>query len=261
MKYVRAISTMLFGALIAATGTVSAQDVATDRGKQPITVGLAVLWEDRVYEDFSDNDKFSPVPLVMWEGEKFFFRINRFGYKLFESGPWEFAPIIEIEGDGYDSDNSDVLDGMSDRDPWIGAGAQLLWQPAKFGLKLRGTGDIGDNSNGGRFVGEVFYETLEGPWFVGVSAGAEYVSEGFNDYYYGVEISEEIPVVRPAYAPDDGTNFSVDGSIIYQGPSSNWMYLGYAKYTFFDSEVDNSPITDDDKMLSLGVGVAYTFGN
>lgn len=156
--------------------------------------------------------------------------------------------------------SSDVFDGMNDRDPWIGAGAQAIWQTEKFGLKLKGTGDIADNSNGDRFSGEGFFKTREGSWFFGGAAGVEYVSEGYNDHYFGVDSSEAIPGVRPAYAPNDGTNFYIDGSVIYQAPSSNWMYIGFAKYTFFDDDVDDSPITEDDKMLTLAVGVAYTFG-
>lgn len=260
MKYVRAISFLVFGVLLTFTGTVSAESVATARAKHPISVGLAVIWRDQPYKDFSDNDKFRPVPLVIWEGDKFFFRANRFGYKLIDSGPWEISPIIEFQGEGYDSDNSDVFDGMNDRDPWIGAGAQVIWQPNKFGLQLRGTGDIADNSNGGRILGEGFYKTREGSWFFGGSAGVEYVSEGFNDYYFGVDSSEAIPGVRPGYSPDDGTDFYVKASVIYQRPSSKWMYIGFADYTFFDDDVDDSPITEDDKMLTLAVGVAYTFG-
>lgn len=260
MKYVRATSMMLFGALFVLTGTVSAEDVAAERGKKPITIGLGVIWRDQPYEDFSDNDKFRPVPLVLWEGEKFFFRANRFGYKLIDTGPWELAPIIEFQGDGYDSDNSDVFTGMNDRDPWIGAGAQATWHPNKFGLKVKGTGDIADNSNGGRFSGEGFYKTHEGSWFLGGAAGVEYVSEGYNDYYYGVESSDAIPGIRPAYSADDGTNFYLNGTVIYQRPSSKWMYIGFAKYTFYDDPVDDSPITSEDKMLTLGGGVAYTFG-
>jgi outer membrane scaffolding protein for murein synthesis (MipA/OmpV family) len=36
--------------------------------------------------------------------------------------------------------------------------------------------------------------------------------------------------------------------------------MGFAKYQFFSDEVDDSPLTEDDQMLTLGAGVAYVFG-
>jgi len=245
---------------LAMASTASAEDIATERGKQPITVGLGVIWRDQPYEDFSDSDKFKPVPLVLWEGEKFFFRANRFGYKLIDSGPWEISPIIEFEGDGYDSDNSDALDGMDDRDPWIGAGAHVIWQPGKFGVKFKATGDIAGNSDGGRVLGEGRYKTRAGSWLFNTSLGAEWVSEGYNDYYYGVDSDEVIPGVRPRFQPSDGTNGYVAGTVVYRRPTSKWMYIGFAKYNVYSDEVDDSPITSEDSMLTLGAGVAYTFG-
>ncbi len=259
MRLTNRFLAMLFAAMVMTTWTASAEDVTTTREKTPITVGAGVIWRDQPYEDFSDNDKFRPVPLVLWEGEKFFFRASRFGYKLIDSGPWEFSPIIEFQGDGYESDSSDALEGMNDRDPWIGAGAQLIYQPGKFGVRFKGTGDITDESNGGRFSGEGFYKTKRGNWFLGTAAGAEWVSEGYNGYYYGVDRSEVIEGVRPEYEGDSGTNFYIDGSVFYQRANSPWMYIGFAKYTFYDDEVDDSPITEDDQMLTLGVGIAYTF--
>jgi outer membrane protein len=247
-------------ALLLLTGapTASANEVDVERGSRPITVGLGVIWRDQVYDDFEDSDKWQPVPLVLWEGKKFFFRADTFGYKLIDSGPWEISPIITLQGNGYDEDNSDIFDGMGDRDPWVGAGGQIIWQPAKFGLKVMGTGDITDESNGGRFKGEGFYTNRVNQWSYRFGAGAEWVSEGYNEYYYGVKRNEAIPGVRPRYNPTDGVNYYATAFMSYN--LNKWLFMGFAKYQFFSDEVDDSPLTEDDQMLTLGAGVAYVFG-
>ena len=244
--------------LLGYSATSSANEIDVERGSRPITVGLGVIWRDQLYKDFEDSDKFQPVPLILWEGKKFFFRADTFGFKLIDSGPWEVSPIITFQGNGYDEDNSDVFDGMGDRDPWVGAGAHVIWQPEKFGVKIQGTGDITDESNGGRFKGEGFYTNRVNRWSYRFGAGAEWVSEGFNEYYYGVERDEAIAGVRPAYDPTDGVNYYVTAFGAYN--VNKWVFMGFAKYQFFSDEVDDSPITDDDQMLTIGGGVAYTFG-
>lgn len=256
---VKYLTLLAAAALLGGWGTQAlASEVEVERGSRPFTLGVGVIWKDQVYDDFEDSDKFRPVPLILWEGEKFFFRADTFGYKLIDSGPWEIAPILTFEGNGYQDDNSDTLDGMSDRDPWIGAGAHVVWQPEKFGLKVEGTGDIADESNGGRFEGQAFYTSRSGPWFWRGFGSVEWVSEGFNEYYYGVESDEVITGVRPAYSPSEGTNFHVGGTLGFT--RDKWVMLGFAKYSFFDDEVDDSPITEDDQMLTLGVAIGYTFG-
>lgn len=244
--------------LVSPEAPLMANEVDTKRGQRPITLGVGVIWEDKVYEDYEDSDKFMPVPLVLWEGKKFFFRADTFGYKLIESGPWEIAPIIALEGEGYDDSSSDALDGMGDRDLWVGAGAHIIWQPAKYGLKLQGTGDITDESNGGRVSGEAFYETSVNNWYLRGTAMAEWVSEGFNQYYYGVDRDDVIDGVRPRYRTTDAVDYHIGGSVGYT--LDKWLFIGFARYSFFSDEVDDSPITEDDQMLSLGAGVAYTFG-
>ena len=123
----RYLTLLAAAALLGGWGSqVMASEVEGERGSRPFTLGVGVIWKDQVYDEFEDSDKFRPVPLILWEGEKFFFRADTFGYKLIDSGPWEIAPILTFEGNGYQDDNSDTLDGMSDRDPWIGAGAHVV---------------------------------------------------------------------------------------------------------------------------------------
>ncbi|MGI9330378.1 MAG: MipA/OmpV family protein [Gammaproteobacteria bacterium] len=257
MSTIRGLAFTLFLLLVCSNFSFAAE-LTTKREKRPITVGAAVIWKDEIYDGFSDNDKYSPVPIVFFEGEKFFFRLDTAGWKLLSTDAWEIAPILEFGDEGYDSSSSDTLAGMNDRDPWVGAGGHIIFNPNAFGAKVAATGDITDESNGGRVVGEGFYDNQVGNFSLNTNAGVMWWSEGTSDYYYGVETSEAI-LGRPAYSAGTTTNFFLGGSAIYQRENSPWMLLGFVRHTWFDGDIDDSPITNDDKQFTVGAGIAYTF--
>ena len=112
--------------ILLTAGNALAGKLSSKREPKPITVGAGVIWEDKIYRDFDDDDKTSVVPVIFYEGERLFFRADTLGWKLFKSDSWEIAPILEFGQEGYDSSDSDFLDGMSDRDPWVAVGGRHL---------------------------------------------------------------------------------------------------------------------------------------
>ncbi len=228
-------------------------------GKRPITVGAGILWRDKVYDDYEDSDKMQPFPLILYEGDRFFFRASNFGWKFVRGGEWEVSVLGEFQGDGYDESSSDTLDGMDDRDPYFGAGGQVTWQPSKWGFTLRATTDIASESDGSQVGGHVHYSHKEGQFLWRFAGGGKWLSEDYVDYYFGVKSSEAIPGVRPRYSPDEEMLYDFSGLLIYQQDTSPWMIATGAKYTFYGDEVDDSPITSDDRELALFIGVGYTF--
>jgi outer membrane protein len=253
------IHILVSSAILLTTSNALAGKLSSKRDPKPITLGAGVIWEDKIYRDFDDDDKTSVVPVIFYEGERLFFRADTLGWKLFKSDAWEIAPILELGQEGYDSSDSDFLDGMSDRDPWIGVGGHVIFQPNSFGARLSAAGDVTDESNGGRVVTEGFYDTRIGNIKLNANIGTIWGSEGYSEYYYGVESNEVIPNIRPAYDPDTTLSYFAGGSAVYQKEDSPWMLIGFLRYTFFDDDIDDSPITSDDQMAAVGVGIAYTF--
>jgi outer membrane protein len=238
---------------------IAADFDAGDTGARPITLGAGILFRDKVYDDYEDSDKIQPVPLILYEGDRFFFRASNMGWKFIRGGEWEVAAIMEFEGDGYDESSSDTLDGMDDRDPYIGAGGEVTWQPSKWGFTLKGTTDIASESDGSQFSGNVHWTNKSGPFITKLSGGGTWMTDDFVDYYFGVKASEAIPTVRPRYAPSEEMSYDVAGLLLYQQDTSPWLIAGGLKFTMYGDEVDDSPITSDDQELALFFGVGYTF--
>ncbi|MGI9293924.1 MAG: MipA/OmpV family protein [Pseudomonadales bacterium] len=229
--------------------------------KQPFIIGAGVAYKDKPYKKFDSDEQYQPIPIILYEGERFFARGQTIGWKVTDSDVWELAIIGEYMGYGYDSSDSDFLDGMSDRDPSIGVGGHVIWKPEKLGLKFSAVTDVADESEGSQIAGEVSYThvTTNG---VALTPAASIVwqDKDFNDYYYGVRSREATPV-RPAYNADDDINFRLGLNAAYQKPGSRWLYMGGVSYEFLGDEIDDSPITSDDGVFSAIIGIAYQFGN
>jgi len=238
-----------------------ADEFSASTGKRPFTAGLGMLYKDKPYRDYDESDKSSAVPIILYEGESFFVRGGSLGWKFIDSNALEFALVGEYLADGYESDDSDYLDGMKDRDPSFGVGAHVIWNPDALGVKLAAVSDVTDNSDGQQVRGEVFYKYRTGNWMLRPSAGIVWQSDDYNDYYYGVRDNEVAGAIgRHAYSADDDINYRLGAVAIYQQPSSPWMFLGGLRYDFLGDEISDSPIVENDDELTAVLGVAYTFG-
>lgn len=225
------------------------------------TLGVGVIWRDKPYEDFESSDRWSPIPLILYEGKRFFVRGGNAGWKFIDSKTWELAVIVEAQDDGYDESNSNALNGMDDRDPWIAAGAQLKWQPNKFGLKFAAASDIVQESEGQQVNFDIFWQDAnEHGWIANYSIGAVWHSDDYVDYYYGVKRSEAIPGVRPFYQPTDEFNYYVGGVLLFQYPGSRWLGALAARGTYLGDRIQDSPIVNEDYELMGLFAIGYTFG-
>jgi len=236
-----------------------ADEFSVSTGTRPITAGLGVLYKDKPYKDYDNDEKTNLVPVILYEGESFFVRGSSLGWKFVDNKGLEFAAVGEYLADGYDSSDSDYLSGMKDRDPSFGVGAHVIWNPEALGFKLAAVTDVTDNSDGTQVRGEVFYKYRTGDWMLKPSAGVVWQSEDYNDYYYGVKASEARPG-RSAYSAGADLNYRLGAVAVYQEKTSPWMYAAGLRYDIYGSEIEDSPIVDNDNELSAFIGVAYTFG-
>lgn len=233
---------------------------ATSTGKRPFTLGIGGIYKDKPYKGYDNGDKTSAFPLVLYEGEHFFVRGTSLGWKFITTKPWEVGVLGEYWGDGYESSDADILEGMDDRDPSFGVGGYVTWAPEKFGLKLEAATDVTGNSDGTAVKALAFYRNRFENWFYTASGGAVWWNSDYIDYYYGVKAKEEdLAIGRPEYKGDDQTFGRVGIVFGYQRPESKWMFLFGGRYDFMGDEVDDSPITSDDKQFMGFLAIGYTF--
>jgi len=229
-------------------------------GKRPFTLGVGGIYKDKPYKGYDNGDKWQAFPLVIYEGEHFFVRGTSLGWKFITTKPWEVGVLGEYWGDGYESSDADILEGMDDRDPSFALGGYVTWAPEKFGLKLEAASDVSGNSDGTQVKAMAFYRNRFDNWFYQATGGAVWNNSDYIDYYYGVKSNEANATIgRTAYEGDDQTFARVGLTFGYQRPESKWLFLFGGRYDFMGDEVDDSPITSDDKQFMGFLAIGYTF--
>ena len=201
--------------------------------------------------------KIYPIPLIGYEGERAYLRGIMAGYRLFKGERWSLGPILRPRFDGYEASDSTALTGMSDRDPSLDAGAEWSWRADWGLLGVSLVTDVLGKHHGQEL--EFSYTALfpyAGFEFV-PSAALRWQSSNLTDYYYGVR-TEEAAAGRPAYAPGD-TITPVVRLMVRRKLSEKWSALGAAQYEWYGSEITDSPIVDDDYVVSFMLGLTYAY--
>jgi outer membrane protein len=226
----------------------------------PLILGLGVSYYDRGYDGYDNDKMWRPIPLVMWENEKFFIRATSAGWKLLSNETWEVAAIVEAIGYGYDSDDADILEGMDDRDLFVGAGAHAIYRlPSGLGLKATWVADVANSENGYEMRGEVFYTKKMGDWLIRPSASVVFQSDDTVNYYYGVETSEAVGAIRPAYKGDSTVNYRIQATVGWNPGASRWQLFFGARAEFLGNEIEDSPIMDGSSAYMGFLGAGYRF--
>lgn len=242
----------------------SAGEANVTKGGQPLVLGAGARFKTEPYRDWNDDsDKFSPIPLVIWENDMFFVRADNMGWKAWQPEGWEFSVLAEVEAVGYDSDDSDFLEGMDDTDPYVGAGGQIIYQPGTpVGVKGRWTYDVLDESNGHLGILELFAEKVYGNWFTTGSMGLRLMSEDYVEHYFGVENNEvDTSIGRTAYDPGKEQGWYFSAGAVRQPPDSRWLIAGWMRYEVLGDDQKDSPIINRDDIFSVGLAFGYSFGN
>lgn len=227
----------------------------------PLRVGAALAYKGKPYKGYDDDEQWAAAPLVIYEGEHFFFRGTSTGWKFINQDDFEFDVRVEARLDGYDSHDSNALRGMDDRDPSVDGGLGMTWRPGggPLSFDLVAVGDLGDKSDGYEVRAGGSYVVHNGSWATRLGAFVVYDSDDMVDYYYGVKQSEAIPG-RPAYSPDGEAIFRVQALTAYRFSESRWMAYFGGRYDFLGDEITDSPIVGDDYQYILMTGFTYTFG-
>lgn len=207
-------------------------------------------------EPYGEADtRVTPVPVLGYEGERFFLRGFAAGWRLPRVGSFRSALVVRARMQSFDADDDPVLEGMDSRR-----------RTAEGGLRVGGgkrwlRGHVGVYQELlGRYHGQVVEARLQAPvpmghWVLVPSVGVDWHSSETADYYYGVG-ADEAKSDRPAYAPGASLNRVVGLGLRYRG-GERFRFVLNVNRAFFDSSVRASPIVERDGRWSGFAGVSW----
>jgi outer membrane protein len=178
-------------------------------------------------------------------------------------GPLKFMlkPRFNFFNEGYDASDSVMLKGMKDRDSSFDVGLKVNARTPIGSFVLEGGYDVTGKHDG--FEGSLMY-TNRIP--LGSSrlrfypeVGVYYWSKRVSDYYYGVNLGE-VAIGREAYDLDSTTNYFLGYRVEYP-LTKKWGLTHSLRSTWFDDEIKDSPIVEDDSDADVRTtfGLKYDF--
>ncbi len=225
------------------------------RAENTLSIGAGPYIQTQPYEK---TDPFMlPTPVIFLEYEIFYVRWSQIGMYFYGGDNWGFSLMAQPRPYGYKAGDSDVLSGMHTR--------KSSWEG---GLSLAGKNDFGfaeivyahdllNSSNRSLVRAEMGTKIKKGQWTFVPSLMLFWFSQGFNEYYYGVQ-EDESTQSRIEYQPNAGINMAVQSYINYQ-LTSEWGVLTNIRADYLNSTISDSPIVSDNYIFSGMISLLYTF--
>lgn len=218
-------------------------------------LGLGVGYRNGIYK--GADDQVFPVPLIVLERGDFYLKGTLAGYRFFKQDNLSLDVIAQWRFDGYDEDDSLFLAGMGDREMNIEGGLGLTYFDGWGLWRLSFVSDLRGEYDGQQTAFSYSKQFTRNRWSFLPTAGFLWDSSNLTNYYYGVEPKYARPW-RPAYSVGEAWNPFVSLLTNYQ-LNEKWSAMALVRYEFFDSEISDSPIVDDDYKLTFLAGLMYPF--
>ena len=219
------------------------------------SAGPGVIISDKPYKGMDTET--NAFPFFMYEGEDFYLRGPSFGYKVYDKDGLSLDALLSWRFDGYDDDDSDDLDGMDARDMTAEMGAALSYKDSFGTTRLSFLNDVLGRHDGRELELSYSKTYRDRQLTVTPSAGINWQSENFTDYYYGVR-SKEALASRPTYHPSDAVNLFMSVRMTYQ-LNEQWNIFTRFKHEWLSNEISDSPIVDKSRQNSFMAGLIYQF--
>lgn len=222
------------------------------------TLGAGLSIQSSPYK--STSVAWDPIPLLAYEGNFFYVRGTRAGFKAFSSETLELSAFLRYDAMSFTSADSD--DGgmrrLDNRHSSMSGGvaAQVITPAGMLYGNL--AMDLLGNSKG--FMADVgFGQSWEfGAMEILPRAGARFYDQRYNRYYYGISESEARTSGLSRYRPDGGVEPYAGLSFDYSLSEALEVLAG-AEASLLSREARNSPMVDKEGTVDFYFGLTYSF--
>jgi outer membrane protein len=225
------------------------------------SAGVATIFPSNPY--LGTDTEIKVLPIITYEGKRFSWRGPSLAYKLsgFERGEPSIALSVNLAPNKLDTNDSDKLNGIKDRDFSFMFGVNyshpLDFATISFSLET----DISNRHQGQRAVVGLQRTLFTHPkrkWMINLGAELEYLSADYADYYFGVDADEQNNSVFSQYEVGSVLPLGVTLGGYYQ-INKQWNMVANLRWQSLPSDVKNSPIVDGSVAVNGFFGLLYAF--
>jgi|GEM_PF-144743 len=210
----------------------------------------------------------SPIPFMNFEYDKFYMRsgdvrysVLSIGYDMYENESMTVSAYFNPWG-GFNVERSDMDKGygnIDDREYQAEGGLKVLFDTGLNGLKVQVNTTYGEEGGHAGVSAFKAYPVTD-KMVVVPRATITYFNDNYLDYYFGVSEDEagRNSKIDGKYEAGSGFAFAFDLATNYK-LSENLQLIGFVGVEKHSSEVDDSPIVEEDVIYRAGTGINYIF--
>ncbi|MCX8955893.1 MipA/OmpV family protein [Erwinia psidii] len=238
------------------TSIIGFASVATQAN--PLSLGASVIYSQSPYK--GGEGRYFPLPIINYEGDSVYFRSVQAGYYLWKDRQDQLSLTVMGSPQGFDTDHTDdnQLKKLDNRHMTLMAGLDYRhiadWGMVRTSL----VGDALGNSNGYQWDVAWLYRFQMGNFSLTPGLGVVYSSAKQNNYYYGISKQESRRSSLASYDAGDSWDPYLEMTASWS-LTPRWNATLSGRYTHPGSAVKDSPMVNNDFLLSVWTGVSYTF--
>lgn len=220
-------------------------------------IGTKVIFRNEPYKDV--DNKVLPLPYLVMRRGNFFIDGLKIGYRMAEGTSGNFDLIITPRLEGFDANDSAILNGMGDRNFTIDAGIAMVWKQGIFDFNLAVLNDISHESEGREVIASIShtYILTDKKLILTPNIGLKWQSENLVNHYYGVNHAQARPN-RPAYNGESTMNYTASLELIYSLNKRSNLFIAVEHESLGD-DVYDSPLVDKEQVISILLGYGWQF--
>lgn len=225
------------------------------------SAGIVSIAPTSPYVDI-DND-IRVFPVISYEGERLVWRGPSLSYKLsgLQRGKPSWSLTLNLGPNELDAEESSRLSGIEDRDFSILASVRYQHPMDFASFSFSAETDVSGKHDGQRIVVGLerpLFIHAKRKWIVNAGIEAEYLSENYTDYYFGVSAAEQSVSSFMQYSVESVVQPSLTLGGYYQF-NANWQFIGSLRWQVLADEIKDSPIVDSPSAVNGFAGVVYAF--
>lgn len=255
---------VIFGGNVLADAEVTRIPIL-DAPPGTIGLGFGIRLENSPYKTDSDSSGIGDeltvdwVPMYLYEGELVFAHGTSVGLHLLKNKFFSADILARYRFDQLDPSSSEYYEGLEKREQTVDAGISLTLKGGFGALKLEWVTDTLNKHNGEEVDLTYRYRVDEGRWIYSPFFSVIYQDADLSNYYFGIRDSEARPD-RPVYMPGSATFMRMGLNTSYK-LTRRWLVYTNIAFEGLDIDQRNSPLVENDYVLSLFMGASYLFGD